>query len=849
MEQPCDRLQRFSRIHKAILVIAAATVVTFDTTGLNAAELPWIVVNEARDGFAEEGTGRPFDASGFNYDHDARGRLLEDYWHAEWSRVAEDFAEMQALGARVVRVHLQFGKFMESPARARDTELRQLAKLLVLAEESGLYLNLTGLGCYHKADVPGWYDALSEPERWAAQAVFWAAIADVCRESSAVFCFDLMNEPVVGGEQGSADWLGPAFAGKHFVQFVARETRGRGRTEVAVSWVRRMVEAIRSRDQRHLITVGLVDWSLDGPGLTSGFVPASVGPLVDFLCVHIYPESKRLERVSEVLQGFQTGRPLIVEETFALKCSGEELERVIRGARSVAGWISFYWGVRPEEYQTEKSIGDAITADWLKRFSGLLREGAVVRAVSEHCAMHPNGRAAYTVDLSAWNAGSNGENPAANISQLPIGVFDSGIGGLTVLEALFKADYFQNETFVPGADGRPDFINERFIYFGDQANMPYGNYPSAGKADFLKELILKDATFLLGRRYWNGPDAQSPSYDKPPVKAIVIACNTATAWGLPEIRQLTVALGIPVFVLGVVDSGAAALAERTGKDQQRTVAVLATVGTCSSGAWPRALERSLGQAGRRQPLVLQQGSRGMAGAIEGDPAFVSGKDGSEAAYAGPAFGRADALLDMDLLSVYGFDPAGLLGRADEPATLRLNSVANYIRYDIVTLMENYRRSGGRAPIDTLVLGCTHFPLVQSEILAEFERLRTLERNGQRPWSGLVAEQLEVIDPASVVARDLFRRLAERRALAHSPQLTDSGKTSDLFFMSVPNPRFDQAPLTPAGGLESGYKYGRTAGHLAIEDTLAVPLRWKLLPTSGAELVRRHLPEVARRLEQ
>jgi glutamate racemase len=633
------------------------------------------------------------------------------------------------------------------------------------------------------------------------------------------------------------------------VQFVARETRGRGRTEVAVAWVKRMVEAIRSRDQRHLITVGLVDWSLDGPGLTSGFVPASIGPLVDFLCVHIYPEAKRLERVGEILQGFQTGRPLVVEETFALKCSGEELERVIRGARNVAGWISFYWGVRPEEYQTEKSIGEALTADWLKRFSGLLREGAVVRSMSEHCAMHGDGRAAYTVDLSAWGAGSAGENVAANISQLPIGVFDSGIGGLTVLEALFKADYFHNETFAPGADGRPDFVNERFIYFGDQANMPYGNYPSAGKADFLKELILKDATFLLGRRYWNGPEAHEPSYDKPPVKAIVIACNTATAWGLQEIRQLTASLGVPVFVLGVVDSGAAALAERTGKDQQRTVAVLATVGTCSSGAWPRALERTLGQAGRRQPLVLQQGSRGMAGAIEGDPAFVSAKDGSAAAYAGPAVGRADALLESELLSVYGFDPAGLLGRADEPATLRLNSVTNYIRYDVVTLLENYRRTGGRTPIDTLVLGCTHFPLVQSEILAEFERLRTLERDGHRPWSGLVAEQLEVIDPATVVARDLFRRLAEQRAFAQTPQTSSSGMAGDQFFMSVPNPRYEQAQLTPAGGLETNYKYGRIAGRLTIEDTLAVPLRWELLPASGAELVRRHLPEVAKRLGQ
>ena len=841
VEQPSDLLQRNSPGKNLILAIASVLGCFCGEAALFGVELPWIVVNAAGDGFEEQGTGVRFDASGFNYDHDVSGRLLEDYWHTEWARVAEDFAEMRSLGARVVRVHLQFGRMMESAERARESELGQLRKLLVLAEETGLYLNLTGLGCYHKADVPPWYDALSEADRWAAQATFWTAIAGVCRDSSAVFCYDLMNEPVVGGEQAAKDWLGPAFAGKHFVQFVARETRGRRRTDVAAEWIGRMVKAIRDVDRRHLITVGLVDWSLEGPGLTSGFVPSAVGPLVDFLCVHVYPESQRLERAGEILQGFQTGRPLVVEETFALKCSGEELERVIRSSRGVSGWISFYWGVRIEEYQPEKSIGDALTADWLKRFSGLLREGGVVRGMVEHCLSHAAGRAAHTVDLSAWGQSVEGT------AELPIGVFDSGIGGLTVLEAMLSADQFHNDTLQPGADGQLDFRNERFVYFGDQANMPYGNYPSAHRAGFLKELILKDAAFLLGRRYWASPQAMEPTFDKPPVKAIVIACNTATAWGLVEIRELTKALGIPVFVLGVVDSGAESLAERTSRDQQRTVAVLATVGTCSSGAWPRALERSLGQSGRRQAVVVQQGSRGIAGAIEGDPAFVSGPNAAAAAYGGPAVGRADAALEAELFPVYGFDPAGLSGRVEDPSTLRLNSVTNYIRYDVVTLLENYRRGGGKTPIDTLVLGCTHFPLVQAEILAEFQRVRLLEHSGERPWKDLVAEKLEVIDPASVVARDLFRRLAERRLFAREPGAAPVEQGTDLFFLSVAHPRCAEAKRTADGGLETGYKYGRQPGRLDVEDTIAVPMTWELLPASGAELIRRHLPGVAGRL--
>ena len=115
-----------------------------------------------------------------------------------------------------------------------------------------------------------------------------------------------------------------------------------------------------------------------------------------------------------------------------------------------------------------------------------------------------------------------------DLRDLPIGVFDSGVGGLTVLEAIKAHDRHDNRTGADGADGVPDFAGERFVYFGDQANMPYGNYPAVGRTDFLRELILRDVLFLLGRRHAQG--------QKPPVKAIVIACNTATAYGLEDIR-------------------------------------------------------------------------------------------------------------------------------------------------------------------------------------------------------------------------------------------------------------------------------------------------------------------------
>jgi aryl-phospho-beta-D-glucosidase BglC (GH1 family) len=134
-----------------------------------------------------------------NYDHDRSGRLLEDYWDEEWGAVEEDFQEIKALGANTVRIHLQTGKFMRSPRKPDGAALRRLARLVRLAERTGLYLDLTGLGCYHKQDVPEWYASMSEADRWCVQARFWEAVAKTCAQSPSIFCYDLMNEPVVPG--------------------------------------------------------------------------------------------------------------------------------------------------------------------------------------------------------------------------------------------------------------------------------------------------------------------------------------------------------------------------------------------------------------------------------------------------------------------------------------------------------------------------------------------------------------------------------------------------------------------------------------------------------------------------
>ena len=129
----------------------------------------------------------------------------------------------------------------------------------------------------------------------------------------------------------------------------------------------------------------------------------------------------------------------------------------------------------------------------------------------------------------------------------PIGVFDSGLGGLTVAHAIMRR-----------------LPHERLVYFGDTARVPYG--PKS--PDTVRRYSREIAAFLLDQG----------------VKAVVVACNTATAHALPMLRD---ELDVPV--LGVVEPGARAAvrASKTGR-----IGVIATEGTIRSGAYVRAIEQA-----------------------------------------------------------------------------------------------------------------------------------------------------------------------------------------------------------------------------------------------------------------
>lgn len=331
----------------------------------------WIRVSEDGSQFVCAESGSRFVAWGFNYDHDDSGRLLEDYWEEEWSTVVEDFREMKDLGANLVRVHLQLAKFMEAAGRPNERALEQLGRLVELAETTGLYLDVTGLGCYHKKDVPGWYDAMDEAQRWSVQALFWEAVAETCAKSNAVFCYDLMNEPLLPGANDKEDrWLGDEFGGKHFMQRITLDLAGRSRKQVARAWVRKLVAAVRKHDEHHMITVGAVPWVHTFPSAKPLFYSKEVGEDLDFVSVHFYPKKGEVNRALTALKAYDVGKPLLIEETSPLWCSEEEFDAFIDAScESVDGYVGFYWGKTIDEYSRPPTdMGDSIMRDWLDYF-------------------------------------------------------------------------------------------------------------------------------------------------------------------------------------------------------------------------------------------------------------------------------------------------------------------------------------------------------------------------------------------------------------------------------------------------------------------------------------------------
>lgn len=249
--------------------------------------------------------------------------------------------------------------------------------------------------------------------------------------------------------------------------------------------------------------------------------------------------------------------------------------------------------------------------------------------------------------------------PGDEFDDAPIGVFDSGFGGLTVAREITKA--------------LPD---ESIIYFGDTLRCPYGQRDLGEVDGFVQQI----GSWLISRG----------------VKLIVIACNTATAAGLAHAQQT---FDIPV--IGVVEPGARAAAHVT---KNRRVGVVATKATVESGAYTKAIRNIdagitvFSTATPRFVEIAEQGIRMAEGPIENYTSLAS---------------------------------------------------KVYIRPAFQEIAQDYLDPLRRCEIDTLVLGCTHFPLLKALI------------------GGVVGRDVVLISSAREAARDVAEILDRRAARAHA----------------------------------------------------------------------------------
>ncbi len=364
---------RLALLVAAALLSVAAEPAAAEPAAAEPAAMEPVRLSTDGSHFVLKGSGKTFTPWGFNYLGEF-GTVFEEYWAEKWPDIATDFREMKKLGANVVRVHLQLPTYMAAPDRMRPEALARLGKLLDLAQETGLYLDVTGLGLYRIKDVPPWLDALDEAARWKVQAFFWQEIARVCKGDPGVFCLDLMNEPIVNEPKpGEPAWLGGELEGFYFVQRIAKELKGRTQAEIAAAWVKQLTEAIRRVDREALITVGVIPWAQVWPTARPVFYAPEAAKHLDFVSVHLYPRKDKLDADLAALKVYDIGKPLVIEETFPLNCPLADFERFTRASRPIAdGWIGHYFGKTIAEHRQGKEMRDAIMAEflaWWKRES------------------------------------------------------------------------------------------------------------------------------------------------------------------------------------------------------------------------------------------------------------------------------------------------------------------------------------------------------------------------------------------------------------------------------------------------------------------------------------------------
>ena len=412
----------------------------------------------------------------------------------------------------------------------------------------------------------------------------------------------------------------------------------------------------------------------------------------------------------------------------------------------------------------------------------------------------------YHIDMANY---PNSDN------SLPIGVFDSGTGGLTVLKAIVNYDQNTNTSHENGSDGNLDFDKESFIYLGDQANMPYGNYSKENKVDLLKEHIIKDAQFLMSNQYYSDGNDNSVNKDKKPVKVLVIACNTATAYGKEYIEEFLKKANSNLKVIGVIDAGVRGTLASLKKDEDAIIGVLATAGTVASKGYHNTILKMKNENGFTGNIeVFSQGGIGIAEAVDEDPNYFNKNlKKPRDNYKGPSL-NGDVKIDKTLFDVYNFDfkNSKMLcdtEKSDDCSILQINDAKNYARYHLVTLMEQIRLSKTKNKLKSIILGCTHYPYMTDEIGAILKELYNYKgKDGNYLYRDFMIENVQLIDPAVDTAKELHEYLKAEKLFNPNGNIKDSE-----FYISVANKENKNTKIDADGRFPYDYKYGRNANEI------------------------------------
>jgi hypothetical protein len=348
------------RTFRLLIRCSLLFVLALLTGEVRAAGMETVRISPDKKGFVLRPSGDRYVPWGHNY---ASVEILERLAN-DPARVQREFAEMGAVGTTVARIHPEMVRILAGPNKADPEALDQLRKLLKIAEDSGIHLKITGLACYKIKDRMAWYDSMDEQDRWKTQAFFWETVAGVCAESPAVFAYDLVNEPAAVGKPDDGWYMG-RMGDVEFCQRLTRHPGRRSGDDVFREWTKRMVTAIRTHDQTHLITMGMLPF----PGAYK-----AAAEQLDFVSPHLYPKTGKVDDEIKLLKKFDWGKPIVIGETFPLKCGADDERDFLLKSREFAhGWIGHWPDESPAELAELKKTGkatiqNAIWLSWVELF-------------------------------------------------------------------------------------------------------------------------------------------------------------------------------------------------------------------------------------------------------------------------------------------------------------------------------------------------------------------------------------------------------------------------------------------------------------------------------------------------